>query len=170
MITKEISEEEAYNKLAALCSKSEHCSGELRLKMRRWQMDDDTCARVMRRLEEERFVDDTRYARFFSRDKSRFERWGRRKIEQSLMMKGIDREVASEALGEIDDEVYVSSLQSLLKAKRKSLSGASQYERDTKLIRYALGRGFDMHIIRRCMANDGYACHDCDPYADDYTP
>lgn len=170
MTTKEISEEEAYNKLAALCSKSEHCSGELRLKMRRWQMDDDICTRVMRRLEEERFVDDTRYARFFSRDKSRFERWGRRKIEQSLMMKGISRTAINTALSEIDDDVYVSSLQSLLKAKRKSLGGASQYERDAKLMRYALGRGFDMHIIRRCMDNDGDICDGYDPCPDDYMP
>ncbi|MCD8308205.1 MAG: RecX family transcriptional regulator, partial [Clostridia bacterium] len=39
----------------------------------------------------------------------------------------------------------------LLKSKRKSTHAASEYELNGKLIRFALGRGFDMNIIKKCL-------------------
>ena len=39
----------------------------------------------------------------------------------------------------------------MLKAKARSVKGSSDYERSMKLVKYALGRGFDMQVIRRCL-------------------
>ena len=81
---KQITEQEALLKLSALCSQAEHSSGEMKDKMRRWMLPSDVSERILDRLIDERFVDDERFARFFVRDKIRFDRWGRRKIEQAL--------------------------------------------------------------------------------------
>ena len=46
---------------------------------------------------------------------------------------------------------YAEVLAPLLKAKARSVKGSSDYERSMKLVKYALGRGFDMQVIRRCL-------------------
>jgi regulatory protein len=151
---KEVTEQGAYLQLAQLCARAEHCQYELIEKMRRWEMSDEAQARVMQRLVSERYVDDERYARAFVRDKIRYNKWGRRKVEQALWMKHIDDDIRSRALSEIDDEEYLSVLRPLLKQKRRSIKAASDYERNQKLVKFALGRGFTFDIIRQCIDGD----------------
>ena len=151
---KEVTEQGAYLQLAQLCARAEHCQYELIEKMRRWKMSDEAQARVMQRLVSERYVDDERYARAFVRDKIRYNKWGRRKVEQALWMKHIDDDIHSRALSEIDDEEYLSVLRPLLKQKRRSIKAASDYELNQKLVKFALGRGFTLDIIRQCIDGD----------------
>ena len=114
-------------------------------------VDFDTSERVVARLVSERFVDDERYCRFFVRDKIRFDRWGRRKIEQALYAKGVCQDISAAVLDEVDDEEWTEALRPLLDSKRRTVKGATDYERNGKLIRFAMSRGFGMDTIRRCM-------------------
>ncbi len=144
-------EQEAYLTLAALCAQAEHCQWEMMEKMRRWEVDDAAQARVMERLVKERYVDDERYARAFVKDKVRYNKWGRRKVEQALWQKHIADDIRSRVLDEVDDEEYLSVLRPLLMQKRKSTKAQSDYELNQKLMRFALGRGFTYDIIRQCI-------------------
>jgi regulatory protein len=155
---KEVTEQGAYLQLAQLCARAEHCQHEMLEKMRRWEMSDEAQARVMARLIQERYVDDERYARAFVRDKIRYNKWGRRKVEQALWQKGIDEDIRQRVLGEVDDEEYLSVLRPLLKQKRRSTKAASDYELNQKLVRFALGRGFTYDIIRQCLDIDEEDC------------
>lgn len=148
---KEVTEQGAYLQLAQLCARSEHCLHDLLEKMRRWQMSDEAQARVMQRLVSERYVDDERYARAFVRDKIRYNKWGRRKVEQALWQKRIDEDIRQQVLDEVDDEEYLSVLRPLLKQKRRSTKAESDYELNQKLVRFALGRGYTYDIIRQCL-------------------
>lgn len=144
-------ENEAYLTLAALCAQAEHCQWEMLEKMRRWELSDEAQARVMERLVKERYVDDERYARAFVKDKIRYNKWGRRKVEQALWQKHIDDDIRQRVLDEVDDHEYLSILRPLLQQKRKSTKAQSDYELNQKLIRFALGRGFTFDIIRQCI-------------------
>ena len=151
---KEVTEQGAYLQLAQLCARSEHCQHEMLEKMRKWGMADEAQARVMQRLVSERYIDDERYARAFVRDKIRYNKWGRRKVEQALWMKRIDDDIRERVLGEIDADEYISVLRPLLKQKRRSTKAQSDYELNQKLVRFALSRGFTFDIIRQCMDGD----------------
>jgi regulatory protein len=151
---KEVTEQGAYLQLAQLCARSEHCQYEMTEKMRRWGMSDEAQARVMQRLVSERYVDDERYARAFVRDKIRYNKWGQRKVEQALWLKRIDDDIRSRVLAEVDDEAYTSVLKPLLKQKGSAVRADSDYERNQKLVKFALGRGFTYDIIRQCMDGD----------------
>jgi len=148
---KEKTEEEAFLQLAALCANAEHCQYEMLEKMKRWELSDEAQARVMARLIEERYVDDRRYARAFVKDKIRYNKWGRRKVQQGLWMKRIDKEIQDEVLDDIDEKEYLDVLKPLLKQKRKSIKANSDYELNQKLVRFAYGRGFTFDIIRQCL-------------------
>lgn len=151
---KQKTEQEAYLTLAALCAQAEHCQWEMTEKMRRWELAEGAQARVMERLTKERYVDDERYARAFVKDKVRYNKWGRRKVEQALWQKRIDEDIRQRVLNEVDDEEYLSVLRPLLKQKRRSTKASSDYELNQKLMRFALSRGFTFDIIRQCLDVD----------------
>ena len=118
---KQKTEQEAYLTLAALCAQAEHCQWEMVEKMRKWEIPEEAQARIMERLVKERYVDDERFARAFAKDKVRYNKWGRRKVEQALWQKHIDEDIRKNVLNEIDDEEYLSVLRPLLKQKRNLL-------------------------------------------------
>ena len=147
-------EQEAYLALAALCAQAEHCQWEMLEKMRRWELADEAQARVMARLVKERYVDDERFTRAFVKDKVRYNKWGRRKIEQALWQKHINEDIRQRVLDEVSDDEYLTVLRPLLKQKRKSTKAQNDYELNRKLMRFALGRGFTFDIIRQCIEVD----------------
>ena len=153
-VKKETTALQAYQKLAALCARSEHCQQEMLDKMRQWGVSDEDQAKVMARLIKEKYVDDERFAHAFVYDKIRYSKWGRRKVEQALWMKRIDEHISKSILDEVDDEEYLQILRPMLKQKSKSVTGRNEYERTMKLIKFALGRGFTMDLIKQCIEVD----------------
>ncbi len=146
-----MSEKDALLRLSALCAQGEHCQWEMTEKLRKWEIGDEAQARIMERLVKDRYVDDERFARAFVLDKIRYNKWGRRKVEQALYQKHIADDIRRRTLDDVSDEEYLKVLQPLLKQKRRSTKAASDYEMNQKLIRFALGRGFTFDIIRQCM-------------------
>lgn len=154
---KTISEEKALANLANLCSKAEHCAGEMTDKMRRWGLADDAQQRILDYLTAHHFIDEDRYCQAFVEDKVKFDGWGRRKIEQALFAKRVSREAMARALDRVPDDDYLAVLRPLLHAKWPTIKARTDYERSMKLIKYAMGRGFDLRLIRLCiddMANE----------------
>jgi len=148
---KEITEQEAYLRLTALCAQAEHCRQEMWDKMKRWELSEEIRQRVVERLEKERYIDDERYARAFVNDKLRYQKWGRRKIEQALWQKNIDDDIRQRVLDEVADEDYLDVLRPLIRQKRRMIKAGNDYELNQKLLRFALGRGFTFGLIRQCL-------------------
>ncbi len=117
-------------------------------KMTRWGIDEDAQQRVVEYLVANRYVDDRRYARSFVNDKLKYNKWGPRKIEQSLWMKHIDESILREALDDVDNEEYISVLRPLLTSKRKTTKAETDYEMNQKLLRFAIGRGFTFEQVK----------------------
>lgn len=151
---KEMTEKEALLRLTTLCSQAEHCSSEMLDKMHRWGLSEEAIARNMEYLVTKKFVDDERFAAAFAIDKIRYNKWGRRKVEQALWMKHIDDDIRRRVLDDISDDEYMQVLRPLIKSKRRSVKAASDYELNNKLMRFGLGRGFSVAQIRRCLDGD----------------
>lgn len=148
---KQKTENDAYLTLAALCAQGEHCQYEMLEKMRRWELSEEAQTRVMQRLVNERYVDDERFARAFVKDKVRYNKWGRRKVEQALWQKQIADDIRQRVLDDVDDDEYLRVLRPLIQQKRRSVTAADDYEKNRKLVRFALSRGFTFDIIRQCL-------------------
>ena len=148
---KDITEQEAFLQLAALCAQAEHCEQEMRDKLKRWELDTAAADRIIARLQKERYIDDARYARAFVKDKIRYNKWGRRKVEQALWQKRIADDIRQQVLGEINENEYLDVLRPLLKQKRRTTKAENDYALNQKLVRFALGRGFTFDLIRQCL-------------------
>lgn len=160
---KERSEAEVLNRMAAYCSSAERCASDIRKKIDDAGLSEDAAARIIERLKSERFIDESRFARFFVNDKLRFNKWGRIKISYELYRKGIASNIIDEAIASIDENMYRSILEDLLKSKKRSTKGKDNKEIFNKLMRFAAGRGFEGGITIGClkeifnrMDNDDY--------------
>ena len=140
-------EQEAYQKLSALCALSEQCCYDVMKKMKRWEVADEMAEKVVARLIKEKFIDEERFARAFVRDKFRYNHWGRVKIELELRKKKIAQRHIEMGLEELQEEDNLNTLRELIQKKRLSVKGKNEYEIRGKLIRFALGRGFQMDDI-----------------------
>ncbi len=148
---KQKTEQEALITLTALCASGEHCSQEMLDKMTRWQLSEEEQARVMEYLVKNNYIDEERFTHAFVMDKIRYNKWGRRKIEQALWQKRIPKDIQTKILDEIDENEYLNVLRPLLKSKRRCIQAKNDYELNMKLIRFALSRGFTFELIRQCI-------------------
>lgn len=139
------------SKLTAACARSEQCTHDIRKKMTRWDVDEELQQRVIDYLTQERYIDDARYARFFINDKTKYNHWGQRKVEQALYMKGISREIYEPLIKEMCDESYEDILLPLLRRKSQTIKANSDYEAKQKLLRFAMQRGFTYEQASQCL-------------------
>jgi len=140
---KQVTEAEILHRMAGYCSLKECCAQEIKDKIRKTGLPEDACANIIERLRKEKFLDDARFANAFVKDKLRFNKWGRIKISYELQRKYIPRSVIEETLSGIDNQEYLSTLQDLLKSKKKTIKGKDEHDVFNKLLRFAIGRGFE---------------------------
>lgn len=139
------------HRAAAYCSAGERCIQDMEKKIKAAGLTEEESDRIIARLLEERFIDESRFARYFVNDKLRFNKWGRVKINYEMQRKGIPSGIRSEALAGIDEQEYCSILLSLLKSKKKATRGKNDREIYAKLLRFAFGRGFETKETNGCL-------------------
>ena len=129
------------NNLRRQCSRREYCTKDVLAKAEK-ALDGNRqeAHKILQILMEEKYVDDRRYAEAYARDKSSIAGWGGLKIRYMLSAKGIDRDIISKALEEIDEKKADDRLQKLMENKYRILKDDPQWR--MKLLRFALGRGY----------------------------
>ena len=157
---KEYTESEALYKAESYCSVAERCVFDVRMKLQQWGMASGAVDKIIENLIEDNFINERRYVDAFIREKQRLNHWGRTKMVQALRMKRLPTALIEEAMKEIVEDDYLSSLSSLLQKKKKDIKARNEYERYGKLVRYALGRGYEMndivHCLKKCGITDEY--------------
>lgn len=147
-------ERQALERIASRCAKSELCEADVRRKLAEWKQCGDAADRIVEQLRAGGFIDDARFCRAFVEDKWRFNRWGKIKIRMALQQKNLRGPEVEEALEDVDSDEYREVLVALLQEKGRTLRDCSDYERYQKLIRFALGRGFETDIIKECLSSE----------------
>lgn len=148
---KTISESKALSRVANQCARREYCVFDIETKLQRYNLEYEIIKRIVAKLKQEKYIDEERFTRSFIRDKIRFNKWGKLKIEFALRQKRIPENIVELVFSEFTDNMLNDSLQELLQAKWKTIKATSDYEKQTKLIRFALSRGFDMSHILQCI-------------------
>jgi regulatory protein len=148
---KQMTYEQTLNHLAAYCSRGEKCIWDIRRKMDAWEISIVEQNKIIHYLQQEKFLDESRYCRAFVNDKSQYNRWGAYKIEQELKKKQLPETLIREALGNINSEEHREQLHQLLQNKKKTIKGKTEFEIKQKLMRFAAGRGFLLDDIEKAI-------------------
>jgi regulatory protein len=137
----------ALSKAMALCSQREYCTDDIRTKMQLWSVGNTDSDKIITVLIKENFINEKRYAEAFTKDKFRYNKWGKIKIRASLKMKKIPGDIINQALDSIDTELYKKTIEDLITAHRRSVKAKNQYEIKGKLLRYGLSKGFESNLL-----------------------
>lgn len=130
-----------------LCARREYCRSDIYEKTLKASGGDAGLAdEIVASLIKEKYVDDSRYASAFAREKSAISGWGPLKIRFALRSKRIGEDDIRQALEEADTEKADGKLGKALEAKWKTLCEDPQGK--LKLIRFALGRGYEYDKIK----------------------
>jgi len=147
-IKKSVDKEFVLGKMQAICSKSEKCSFDIEQKIKNYPLEEKDCDWILKKLKEDKFIDDNRFAGFFVKDKFRFNKWGRIKIRHAMHVKRIDDEIINRALKEqLNEGEYLEVLKELLISKNRSLKDKNTFARKGKLVRFATQRGFEPELV-----------------------
>lgn len=131
-----------------ICSGREYCISDIRSLIERWGADsEETKAWVISRLTEDKFIDEQRYCRAFVIDHFRQSQWGKIKITMSLKSKNIPAATIAAGLEAIDEEEYMNLLKKIINDHRRSVKAKNRYDLKGKLLRYALGKGFESNLV-----------------------
>lgn len=140
------SKDEALAKMSMLCAESEKCKNDIADKLKQHGISSEDITSILTYLETERFIDEARYSKFFAKDKYKFAKWGRKKIEYALKMKRIPSDYIKDALEEIPDDAYEETMMAALTSKLKSIKFQNRYDAKAKLFRFAASRGYESGV------------------------
>ena len=111
---------QAKARLMAECSRREISSGQARKWLVKREIPETEIKHIIDSLVKDKYIDDARFAKAFTRDKLRFSKWGPEKILRGLSEAGVDKSVTGEAVKEQED-LALQVLTDLLSKKRKDL-------------------------------------------------
>jgi len=140
--------EELLQRAQQLCAVKEYCVSEIAAKIGQWGENDPEIAEtVIGKLIAEKFIDEERYCRAFARDHFKYQHWGKVKISAGLRIKKIPAAAIVAGLEAIDNDEYLATLGELLETHRRSVKSRNRYDLKGKLVRYALGKGFESQAV-----------------------
>lgn len=142
---------QALASLMRLCARAERSSGDAMRLMATWEVPSLERQDVLQRLIREKFIDDSRYAEAFVREKSNLSAWGEYKIKAALRRKGIAENIINQALQQLSAGQNAERLMERLKRKLRTTKYDTAYQLKTKLIRHAISLGYPMDESLRCV-------------------
>ena len=144
----------AYEYALNLLSARAYTSRNLRRKLVQKEFDPDEINSTMARLVASKLIDDSKFAAEYARQKLVVGGSSSRRVEQELQKKGIDRDLAKEAVGSVVEEESVDTSASAERAARKkfkSLSGLEPEVQRRRLFGFLARRGFDLDEVKRAV-------------------
>jgi regulatory protein len=143
-------------KAASFTSRHELCRWDAEGRLKTWGATREQMNSVIDYLEKEHYIDEARFCKNFASDKFRFNKWGKIKIAQALQLKHISESVYQPVLDAMDEDEYKSLLEELLQKKAREIKTNNKYEKQGKLINFALQRGFEYEFIERLVNSKSY--------------
>ena len=121
MAKKPITKESALLRLASLCSRSEQFEFDINRKMMNWGLNSSQRQELLEYLKENKYLDESRFARSFTNDKARFSAWGPYKIRLELRRRQINNNLITEAISNVEQKIWKEGLLKNLNSKAKNL-------------------------------------------------
>lgn len=158
MSASDITSDRLLRRLMRACSVREYCSEDIRRKVQRADPEADAEA-LLEILVAEGYVDDSRYASAFARDKTVIDGWGAAKVRHALAAKRIPQAVADAALAEVDGDARTARMDSVIVRKweeiRRKRPDEPRQDSLARLLRFCQGRGYSCGEVFDALGRNG---------------
>lgn len=136
-------EEQAWlDGLRKWCSSQERCTQDVRERLQRKGADAATVDAIQAQLEDEGFLNESRFAEAFVRARALYKGWGPAKIRAGLKAKRVPDAAIEAGFAALEGRAFDTSLAELVQRRSNELP-----EGRDRLIRWLLSRGFSLGSI-----------------------
>ena len=127
---------------------------DLAAKLAQRDVPDEIAVRLLDRFEEVGLVDDAAFARGWVEQRQSGRGLARRALAQELRRKGIEDDVAREALDEVDPDEEVEAARTLVRRKLRSMSGLHQQVAVRRLTGMLARKGYPPSVAFRVVREE----------------
>lgn len=138
---------EATKKLEGYCAYQDRCHKEVVNKLREMGMIPIAIDEIIGHLIKENFLNEERFARSFARGKFNIKKWGKHRVVNELKQREITKYNINLALKEIEDTVYLDTLEQLAEKRLGQLTDTDLFKKRKKLADYLLYRGWESTLV-----------------------
>lgn len=144
--------ESLLEKARRFCLYRERSRYETEKKIKSWGIPYSLVQKLMSSLEEEKFINDSRFAEVYARSKFRSNKWGKVKISAYLREMRISQSDIKQALLQIPQDLYEIQAVELAHKKRDTLKETDDaHTQKAKLMNYLLQKGYEMDIVQKAL-------------------
>lgn len=146
-------EKKALNYAVSILGRSPKSEKEIRDKLTEKGYEKVTIDNIIHKLKTNKYIDDENYSELFIRDKINISKYGKRKIQERLYQKGIDKEIIQDKLKDISNEDEIQRAMELGEKKLRTLTKEEPLKRKMKIYNYLLNKGFEYETIKKAVSN-----------------
>jgi regulatory protein len=145
----------ALKKMEAFCAYQERSQYEVRGKLIQLGIRNEELEQIIIELIENNYLNESRFAHIYAKGKLRIKGWGKIKISQGLKLKQVSAPIIKKALQALDETEYLEKLREVIAKKERNTSEKVGYQRNYKVVQYALSRGFEQDLIFYVLKDSG---------------
>lgn len=140
--------EQALQAVMNTCARMERSEYDVLQTLRRWEISTEDAQKILARLTADKFVDNSRYATAFVREKISSGGWGKHKILAALKAKRISKYIIDEVMELVDSDSQTTNLTEILQRKSLTVKAKDAYDMRNKLFRFAMSRGYEYDQVK----------------------
>ena len=134
------------SRIMRYCDNQDRSPAEVFLTLKSWKCNPEWIQLITDEMQDLGFINETRFARSFARGKFRIKGWGKLKIMAALYQQKIPHAIINEALAEINEKDYLTTLADILEKKWK-ITGGETTTRINKTASYAIKKGYESTLV-----------------------
>jgi regulatory protein len=134
----------ARERALGLLARRPYSSAEIARNLRRHKVEDEIITNVIADLTEAKLIDDEAFAAYWVEQRETFRPRSRLALRQELSQKGIDREIAGEALSTVDE---ADAARRVAHKQAGRWRGLPETELRAKLTRYLMRHGYAYDVV-----------------------
>ena len=127
--------------------KKELSTREVMVGLQKYQLKLSEKHKLINKLKKEKYIDHDRYAKAFTNDRFNFYKWGKLKIKQQLLIKGIEEPLIDNALSLVDDDAYQSLIKELALKKKSQIRIDDHFQAKQKICNALNTKGFEGELV-----------------------
>jgi regulatory protein len=116
--------------------------------MNAYQMIPEAKEKILLHLMRHDFLNEERFSRSFARGKFRIKNWGKQRIIRELKIKNISSYNIKTALKEIDDELYIKTIEKIATLKNNTIKESNLFKKKKKIYDYLYRKGYESSLIQ----------------------
>jgi len=143
----ELDKEKIFNNILKFCTYQERAESEVKEKLKKYKLSGIQTEKILKKLKEEKFIDNQRFARIYAGGKFRNNQWGKVKIRYELMRRSINENFIEEALELIDEYEYKQMIRKLIRKKLTTVQEEDRFILRNKIAHYIFTKGFESELV-----------------------